>query len=124
VANLTTIALAVFVLIGVATAPPPDLDRIQRLSERIKCPECQVAIADSQAEIAREMRALISERVAMGWSDDQIVAEFRASFGDDVLLDPAFGIETLGLFALPVAALLVGLSLILGRRRGIGAGSR
>lgn len=117
VANLVTIALAAFVLGMVATAPPPGDVRVERLADSLRCPQCDVAIADSQAQIAQDMLALVEERVAAGWSDDQIIEAFVSAYGPDILLDPPFAGTTALLWLLPVAALAIGVLMVAGRRR-------
>jgi cytochrome c-type biogenesis protein CcmH len=64
----------------VATSPSAD-DRLARLGASIMCPVCQgEAIAQSPAPLARDMMALIEERIQNGATDTEIVQELVAPF--------------------------------------------
>ena len=55
------------------------------------CPVCNgESVADSSTPIAQQMRSVIRQDVQAGQSDDQIIAAFRASYGDSILLRPPF----------------------------------
>ncbi len=59
------------------------------LARELRCVVCQgLSVKDSPAESARQMRDLVVQRVAEGRTDQQIVDEFRASYGDWVILSP------------------------------------
>ncbi len=118
IATVVTVGLAAFVVLGVVTAPPRSLDRAQAIGERIRCPVCQgESIAESPAELATDMMALVNEKVEEGWSDRQIVALFTSSYGEGILLDPPWQGVNLVLWLLPFVALVVGAVVVLGRRR-------
>ena len=125
VKNLTAIgvivaSLAVLVAVLVSS-PPSDADRVQHLATRLKCPICaNESIASSPADLARELLVVIEERVADGWTDDEIVDFFVATYGDDVLLDPPSGGRTALLWVLPLLAAGAGVAVVISRRR-IGA---
>ena len=81
---------------------------------------CQgVSVNDSPSESARQMRSLIEQRAAEGRTDDEIRDEFRAAYGDWILLSPpasdARGLVWLAPAAILAAGALLALSLI--RRR-------
>ena len=122
VRNLAAIGVIVAslgVLVAVlASSPPSDADRVHDLATRLKCPICaNESIASSPADLARELLVLIEERVAEGWTDDEIVAFFVATYGDDVLLDPPATGRTALLWVLPVLAAGVGIAVVISRRR-------
>jgi len=123
VKNLTAIGLIVAslaVLVGVlVSSPPSDADRVHHLATRLKCPICaNESIASSPADLARELLVVIEERVADGWTDDEIVDFFIATYGDDVLLDPPSGGRTALLWVLPLLAAAAGVAVVITRRRG------
>ncbi len=122
IAGLVTAALAAIVLVGLVAGEPSESDRVASLGSRIRCPVCQgEPIADSPSETATAMMRIVSERVAMGESDGQIIEYFRARYGDWIVLDPPFRGATLILWLLPLLALAGGVVLIAGRvRRGEG----
>jgi cytochrome c-type biogenesis protein CcmH len=118
VAGVVTVALAAIVAVGVAIGDPTPQDRARALGSSIKCPVCQgEAIADSPSETATAMMEVVAEKVDEGLSDDQIFEYFRVRYGDGILLDPPFRGRTLLLWLLPVAAVGVGVFMILGRRQ-------
>lgn len=118
IAGFVTTALAVIVLVGFVAGEPSETDRVASLGSRIRCPVCQgEPIADSPSETARAMMRIVSERVATGESDSQIIEYFRARYGDWIVLDPPFRGATLILWLLPLLALAGGVVLIAGRMR-------
>lgn len=94
-------------------ASPSEADRVERLGNSIRCPVCQgESIVDSPSSMARDMMALVSERVSQGWSDEEIVDELLASYSGAMLLDPPASGSTLLLWVAPILALLVGAGII------------
>lgn len=91
-ALVTVVAiLAAAIAAGPAAAgPAADLDaRAQALAARLRCPVCQnESVADSPAELAAQMRALIRDRLAAGESEEQIIAYFVDRYGQWILLEP------------------------------------
>lgn len=91
----------------------PQLEqRARDLSREIRCVVCQSqSVADSDADIARDMRNLIREQIAAGKSDQDIRDYLVARYGDFVLFKPPFKAATyvlwIGPFALLVIALVV-----------------
>lgn len=105
-------------LIFLVATSPSDVDRVEAIGQRIKCPVCQgESIANSPSSMARDMMSLVSERVAEGASDDEIVDELLVSYSGAVLLDPPARGATLALWLAPLAALVVGAIVILWWRR-------
>lgn len=122
VAAVVLVAMAATLAVLVATAPT-EVDRVQSIGERIKCPVCQgESIANSPAEMARDMMDLVSDRVAAGSTDEAIVAELLDSFSGAVLLDPPVRGSTLVLWLAPVAALAIGAIVIWAWKRQPPAG--
>lgn len=112
------IAACLAVVVGsLALGPGSAEDRVHALATRLKCPACDSeSIADSPAELARNLRDLIAERVAEGWTDDEIVDFFVATYGEEVLLDPPATGRGAVLWVLPVLAAGIGAMILLGRR--------
>lgn len=90
------------------------------IAAQLRCAVCQnESVAESHADLARDMRALIREQLAAGRSEEEIVAFFRQRYGDYVLMrPPAEGAGTLLWIApaLLLAAAGVGAVLYLRRR--------
>ena len=117
---LAVIALSLGVVVTVlaGTSPTPE-DRVDALAIRLKCPVCESeSIADSPAQVARDSYDLIAERVADGWTDDEILDFFVATYGQSVLLDPPASGATAVLWIAPVAALAIGGLIVAGRIGG------
>ena len=93
--------------------------RARNLSRELRCMVCQnQSIDDSEAPLARDLRLLVRERLAKGDSDKQVLDFLVARYGEFVLLKPRFETQTLLLWGLPPAALIIGaLVLLLAVRR-------
>lgn len=87
---------------------PQQEQRARDLSREIRCVVCQSqSIADSDADIAKELRVLIREQIAAGKSDDEIRDYLAARYGDFVLFDPPFKASTFALWVGPFAILIL-----------------
>ena len=81
----------------------------KELMEEIRCLVCQgQSIADSDAELAGDMRALIRERIAEGESPDEIRAWLVERYGNWVTFDPPVEPLTWPLWIAPVMLLALG----------------
>lgn len=96
--------------------------RARAISGEIRCLVCQnQSILDSNADLARDLRQIVRERVALGDSDADVRRYLVSRYGDWVLLDPPFKATTLFLWIGPAIIFLVGLVvtiLFLRGRRG------
>lgn len=118
IAGVVTIALAAVVVVGLIQGDRTDEDRARSIGSRVKCPVCQgVAIADSPSETARAMMDVVEERVADGWSDDQIIDYFSERYTDSIVIDPPFSGNTLLVWLLPALAVVAGIFMIFTRRK-------
>ena len=82
------------------------------LMETIRCLVCQgQSIADSDAEMAGDMRALIRQRIAAGEKPAAVRAWLVRRYGAWVSYDPPLNRVTWLLWAAPVLLLVVGLFL-------------
>jgi cytochrome c-type biogenesis protein CcmH len=110
------LALAAPAILG----DPAQEARAQSLDREIRCVQCQnEPIAQSTADIAVDMRALVRERIAAGDSDAEIRAFFRERYGDFVLFRPPFDARTWALWAAPFLLLGVGLTVVATTRRRV-----
>lgn len=121
VRNWITIALIAVMAVALAVlvlTDPTDADRVQSIGSKIKCPVCQgESIANSPAQMAQDMLALVGARVDEGRSDDEIIDELLSSFSGAVLLDPPVSGSTLWLWVAPGIAILLGVAVIASWRR-------
>ena len=106
--------VAVLAAVGWSARPHTETqaERVDRITSELRCVVCQgLSVKDSPAESSRQMRDIVIERVADGRTDDQIRDEFRANYGDWVVLAPPL-VSWSGLVWLaPFVALAVGLGL-------------
>ena len=115
------IAPAAAVLPGEQLPDPAMEARARKLSGELRCLVCQnQSIDDSDAELARDLRRLVRERISAGESDSAIRSYLVGRYGEFVLLRPSFSAKTAALWAMPVLALLGGgvVAMSLFRRRG------
>ena len=83
--------------------------RAEAIGSQLRCLVCQnESIEDSDAGLARDLRAKVREQVKAGRSDSEIVAWMVARYGSFVRLKPALTASTLLLYGTPFLALLVG----------------
>ena len=123
IASVTVIAVMAVALILLTSTRPATVDRVEEIGTRIKCPVCQgESIANSPSQMAEDMMDLVSERVASGVSDEQIVEELLGSYTGAVLLDPPASGNTLALWLAPIVALGLGIAVILWWKRHPGLG--
>ena len=88
-------------------ADPVAEKRLQALSEELRCLVCQnQTIADSNAELAQDLRREIRGMIAGGKSDKEIIDFMVARYGDFVLYRPPVKGITLLLWGGPIALLL------------------
>jgi cytochrome c-type biogenesis protein CcmH len=84
----------------------------------LRCLVCQgQSIADSDAEMAADMRALVRQRIAAGEKPEDIRAWLVARYGKWVSYDPPLDPVTWPLWALPLLLLATGLWIARGRFR-------
>ncbi|WP_235901769.1 cytochrome c-type biogenesis protein [Alcanivorax sediminis] len=88
---------------------PQQEDRFHRLTEELRCPKCQnQSIADSDADLARDMRDRVHGMIVEGKSDDEIVGYFVSRYGDFVSYRPPVNARTSVLWLIPLLMLLGG----------------
>lgn len=125
-------ALMVFVMLAMALplgarealplAEDPVLEqRAMRLSAELRCLVCQnQSLAESNAELALDLKNQVREQIRAGKSDDEIRDYMVARYGDFVLYRPPVQATTVLLWAGPFVLLVsafLGLTLYLRRRR-------
>lgn len=107
-------------LADVQLADPAAEARAKALMEEIRCLVCQgQSIADSNADMAGDMRSLVRERIAAGERPEAIKAWLVRRYGDWITYDPPLSRASLLLWLTPALALAAGAALALGsfRRR-------
>ena len=115
-----------FAPVCIAQEAPPAADdpmlesRVRALSAELRCLVCQnESLAESNADLAVDLRNQVREMIQAGKSDAQIREFMVARYGDFVLFKPPMKASTLVLWFGPFALLIIGgalLALYLRRR--------
>ncbi len=85
--------------------------RARSISGNLRCLVCQnQSIDDSDAELARDLRLLVRERLVAGDTDTEVYDFVVARYGEFVLLNPVFGGHTVFLWV--ATPILLGSGLI------------
>ena len=99
-------------------ADPALETRARNLSHELRCMVCQnQSIDDSNADLARDLRVLVRERLQAGDSDRQVIDYVVARYGEFVLLKPRFSARNALLWGTPILLLLIGGAFIFVRAR-------
>ena len=89
-------------------------DQVREVAKGLRCPVCSgETVADSHAPISVQMRGIIREKLEAGESKDQIDAYFVSRYGPEILLTPQASGFTLGVWVMPIVALVVGFLIVL-----------
>jgi len=106
----STAAIASSTTEAALAADPVAEKRLQSLSEELRCLVCQNQnIADSNAELAQDLRREIRGMIQAGKTDKEIIDFMVTRYGDFVLYRPPVKGITLLLWGGPIALLLLGL---------------
>lgn len=90
-------------------ADPGHEHAAKALMETLRCVVCQgQSIADSDAPMAADMRALVRRRVASGEPPERVRAWLVSRYGDYVTYDPPLTPVTAPLWLAPFALLAIG----------------
>jgi cytochrome c-type biogenesis protein CcmH len=125
---LALATLLCFVTAALAVEPDeiladPALEaRAREISRELRCLVCQSqSIDDSEADLARDLRVLVRERLLAGDSDDEVRQYLVARYGDFVLLKPPLRRSTWLLWFGPAVILVLAVIVIWLRARRLRA---
>lgn len=95
------------------TPGEPTDDEVNAIAKQMYCPVCENTPLDvCPTQACAEWRELIRDKLADGWTEDQIKAYFVEQFGDRVLAEPpARGLNWL-IYVIPPIAFLVGVFIL------------
>jgi len=83
--------------------------RARNISAGLRCLVCQnQSIDDSDAELARDLRTIVRQRLQAGDSDEQVLKFIVDRYGTFVLLKPPLSTNTLLLWLTPLLFLIPG----------------
>jgi cytochrome c-type biogenesis protein CcmH len=92
--------------------------RAEAIGRQLRCLVCQnESIEDSGADLARDLRRIVRQRVAAGQSDKEIIGWMVSRYGQFVLLQPPLNLLTLLLWGSPIIALVAGTTAVFVARR-------
>ena len=117
--GLAALLMCVLALRAFAIDPLPFKDRaeevrFQNLTKELRCLVCQnQSLADSEAQLAGELRRQVFEMMQSGKSDAEIKQYLVARYNDFVLYDPPMKPGTWLLWLGPGALLIVGVGVLL-----------
>ena len=82
--------------------------RLLAIAEKLRCLVCQnQTIAESNADLAIDLRRQVREQIAEGRTDDEIISYMTDRYGDFVLYKPPFKASTVILWVGPIALLVI-----------------
>jgi len=109
--QLLPVWLSLLALTGVvlAQSSEPTDDDVNRVARQLYCPVCEnVPLDVCPTQACADWRADIRQRLALGWTDEQIIAYFAQQHGDRVLArPPARGLSVL-VYLVPPLVLALG----------------
>lgn len=121
---LALVACLTFSMAAYATIEIYEFDNLEQehqfkeLGNTLRCPKCQNnTIADSNAELAVDLRHKVYEMTKEGKSKQEIVDYMIARYGNFVTYNPPFTIATSILWLGPIAVVVLGFGLIIVRSR-------
>lgn len=117
-------AIAAVACIGAASDPserlpdPAQEARAREIFREVRCLVCQnESIDDSEADLARDLRAVVREQVRAGRSEAEVKRFLTDRYGEFVLLTPSFSPANIALWGGPLLVVLLAGLLLLARLR-------
>lgn len=93
--------------------PTPSDDQVNLVARQMFCPVCEnIPLDVCPTQACHDWRELIRQKIAAGWSDQQIKDYFARQYGDRVLAEPPRkGLNWL-VYIVPVVFILAGAGLV------------
>lgn len=114
---IVLVTASVFVSPAIAVEPDEILsdpaleERARIISQDLRCLVCQnQSIDDSNADLAKDLRVLVRDRLSKGDSDEEVIAYVVSRYGDFVLLRPPVKASTALLWGGPALLFVLGLA--------------
>lgn len=84
-------------------------DRAQSLFSQLRCVVCQnQSILESDADVAKDLRSIVTEQIILGRSDSEIKTYLIDRYGEFILLRPVFEMHTAILWVAPALFVFIG----------------
>ncbi|EFL88977.1 cytochrome c-type biogenesis protein [Ahrensia sp. R2A130] len=92
-------------------------ERAKALYSELRCVVCQnQSIGESDADVAKDLRQIVSEQIAAGQTNSQVKQYLVDRYGEFILLKPVLAWHTLILWLAPALLLVVGIGFAWSRR--------
>ncbi len=119
---LSLLAIAAsFIAVAVVYAQSgyPTDDDVNRVAKQLYCPVCPNTPLDvCETKACQDWRADIRDKLAAGWTDDQVIEYFVQRYGERVLAEPRRSGFTSFVWFLPIVAVAIGLVVLAQILRG------
>ena len=110
----TVLFLPLALLIALQTNADTLEDQIAEISGELMCPVCEgQSVAESNAQLARDMRSVIKTKLLEGKSKEEIIDYFVSSYGETILASPPPRGFSFILWFLPVLSVIIGAAIII-----------
>ena len=84
-------------------------EKIDKISKNLRCLICQgQSVYDSQSDFAISIKKLIKNKIESGENEDEIYRYLRIKYGEWILYEPEFNINTLLLWIFPLILFIFG----------------
>ncbi len=101
--------LSVFLLLATPAFAETVTERTDAIARQLMCPVCAgQSVAESNSDLARDMRKIIKKKIRNGESDEEIILWFQSKYGDTILAEPPMKGFSLVAWLLPLAAVITG----------------
>ncbi|MBI5292219.1 MAG: cytochrome c-type biogenesis protein CcmH [Chloroflexi bacterium] len=119
---LSLLAIAAsFMVVAVVYAQSgyPTDDDVNRVAKQLYCPVCPNTPLDvCETKACQDWRADIKDKLAVGWTDEQVIEYFVQRYGERVLAEPRRSGFTSFVWFLPVVSVAIGLVVLAQILRG------
>lgn len=88
--QIVFVAMVAFLLmVAPAPAQSPTDDQVNSVAEQMNCPTCQsLNLADCRTQTCEQWRAQISDLLAEGYTEQEVLEMYALRYGDEVLQEP------------------------------------
>ena len=114
VISVLLMTLLSFAALAELIVDDPHEREVLDIAVKLRCAVCQnESVAESRSDLATDMRAIISEQLKAGQSEDQIVDYFKARYGDYILMEPVKSGVGAPLWVVPFIILILAILFVL-----------
>jgi len=110
IVSLMLLGISAFVFASKVNEDPLEREVLD-IAEKLRCTVCQnQPVAESNSGLAKDMRAVIKEKLQQGNNEQQIVQYFVDRYGDYVLLEPPQSGNGMAIWIFPPLLLLLAMA--------------